>query len=74
MLQRAGKTVIRHGGGISGFRAEVAYYPDEELTIAVLANSEGLNTDRLSDQIAPGQTAPGETVSGDKNMILRCGP
>ncbi len=46
-----GKTVFRHGGGISGFRADVAYYPDSDLTIAVLANSDGFNTARLSDQI-----------------------
>ncbi len=47
-----GKTVFRHGGGISGFRADVAYYPDTELTLAVLANSDGFNTAKLSDQIA----------------------
>lgn len=47
-----GKAVLRHGGGISGFRADLAYYPDSDVTIAVLANSDGFNTARLSDQIA----------------------
>lgn len=47
-----GKAVFRHGGGISGFRADLAYYPDTDLTIAVLANSDGFNTAKLSDQIA----------------------
>ena len=47
-----GQTVIRHGGGISGFRADLAYHPDSEITIAVLANSDGFNTAKLSDQIA----------------------
>lgn len=44
--------VIRHGGGISGFRADLAYYPESHLTIVVLANNDSLNTKRLSDQIA----------------------
>ena len=44
--------VIRHGGGISGYRSELAYYPESEITIAVLANSDRVNTGKLSDRIA----------------------
>jgi len=47
-----GQKVIRHGGGISGFRSDVAYYPDSEITIAVAANSEHANTKAISDRIA----------------------
>lgn len=47
-----GHQVLRHGGGISGFRADLAYYPASEFTLAVLANCDGFNTARLSDQIA----------------------
>ena len=44
--------VIRHGGGIQGFRADLAYYPKSGYTIAVLANSENANASRISDRIA----------------------
>ncbi|MEO2024588.1 MAG: serine hydrolase domain-containing protein [Fuerstiella sp.] len=44
--------VIRHGGGISGFRADVAYHIATGHTIAVLANSENANAARISDRIA----------------------
>ena len=47
-----GQKVIRHGGGISGFRSDLAYYPDSEITIAVAANSEHANTRAISDRIA----------------------
>lgn len=47
-----GHASFRHGGGIPGFRADVAYYPESEITIAVLANTEHANTARLSDRIA----------------------
>ena len=43
---------IRHGGGISGFRSDLAYFPDKEITIAVLANTEGARPEKLTDRIA----------------------
>ena len=33
-----GHKLIDHGGGIEGFNTELAYYPDEKLTIVVLSN------------------------------------
>ena len=47
-----GRPVIRHGGGINGFRSDLAYYPKQDVTIVVLANSESTNPARISDQIA----------------------
>jgi CubicO group peptidase (beta-lactamase class C family) len=44
--------VIRHGGGISGFRSDLAYYPDSGLTIAVVANCDHANAKKISDRIA----------------------
>lgn len=48
----ADNKVVSHGGGISGFRSDLAYYPDSELTIAVVANCEHANTKKISDRIA----------------------
>lgn len=36
-----GHRTIHHGGDIPGFATELAYLPDDSLTIAVLINSEG---------------------------------
>lgn len=47
-----GHQVFRHGGGISGFRADLAYYPHSDVTIAVLANCDNVNASKLSDSIA----------------------
>lgn len=44
--------VVRHGGGILGFRADLAYYPAFGYTIAVLANSENAKPAKISDRIA----------------------
>ncbi|QNI31042.1 serine hydrolase [Alloacidobacterium dinghuense] len=36
-----GHKEIDHGGGIEGFNTELAYYPDEKLTVVVLGNLNG---------------------------------
>lgn len=47
-----GHPVIRHGGGINGFRSELAYLPESDETIVVLTNTEGAQPNRLADRIA----------------------
>ena len=48
-----GKSVIRHGGGIPGFVTELAYFPDADLTVVVLANTNRVSpTQTLANQIA----------------------
>lgn len=47
-----GHKVIRHGGAINGFRGDLAYYPHSGYTIAVLANSENAQAERIVDQVA----------------------
>ena len=46
-----GHKVIRHGGGINGFRSELAYYPDHDITIAVLSNTEASQPGRIAKQV-----------------------
>ena len=36
-----GQRTIRHGGGINGFLSDLSYFPDHDLTIAVLVNTAG---------------------------------
>jgi D-alanyl-D-alanine carboxypeptidase len=39
----AGRPCVSHGGGIFGFNSMLARFPAEELTVAVISNSEGLS-------------------------------
>lgn len=43
--------VISHGGGINGFTSLLAYYPEADLTMAILANTEGFNTAALTGRL-----------------------
>lgn len=47
-----GRRVIFHGGGINGFVSTLAYYPDDDLHVAVLVNTEGNFADDLGEAIA----------------------
>jgi len=58
---RNGRTVISHNGGIEGFNTSLAYYPDDKLTVAVLANLTGNTPDALTGKIAA--VAHGENVT-----------
>ena len=43
---------ISHGGGINGFISSLAHFPNDSLTIAVLANTAPAPSDQLVDDIA----------------------
>jgi D-alanyl-D-alanine carboxypeptidase len=47
-----GHPSVSHSGGINGFSSELAYYPADSLTIAILTNNEGVDAARLGRQIA----------------------
>jgi CubicO group peptidase (beta-lactamase class C family) len=42
---------ISHGGGIEGFNTMLAYYPDDQVTVAVLGNLNGPAPDRIADMM-----------------------
>lgn len=47
-----GRKVIEHGGGIEGFNTMLAYYPDDKLTVVVLANLSGRAPDDIAGKLA----------------------
>jgi CubicO group peptidase (beta-lactamase class C family) len=47
-----GHKKIDHGGGIEGFNTELAYYPDDQLTVIVLANLNGGAPDDIANKAA----------------------
>jgi hypothetical protein len=55
-----GRKVIEHGGGIEGFNTELAYYPDDKLTVVVLCNMNGGAPGDIARKLAA--QAHGETV------------
>jgi CubicO group peptidase (beta-lactamase class C family) len=55
-----GHKVIQHGGGIQGFNTQLAYYPDDKLTVAVLSNVNGTTPAQLAIKL--GAVARGEEV------------
>jgi CubicO group peptidase (beta-lactamase class C family) len=57
---RNGHKVFSHGGGIQGFNTMLAYYPDDKLTVAVLANVNGPAAGELGTRLA--QIVLGEKV------------
>jgi CubicO group peptidase (beta-lactamase class C family) len=56
----SGRKVIQHGGGIDGFNTFLAYYPDDKLTVAVLANINGEAPTQIATKLA--NLAHGGTV------------
>ena len=55
-----GHKVISHNGGIEGFNTYLAYYPDDKLTVVVLANLNGPVPDEMGPKL--GALAHGETA------------
>lgn len=43
---------VHHGGALPGFRAEMSRFPDDSLTVIVLANADGARPDRIAAGIA----------------------
>jgi CubicO group peptidase (beta-lactamase class C family) len=60
-LDKSGRRVIAHGGGIDGFNTFMAYYPESRTVVIVLSNVNGPVPGALSSQLAA--IMHGETVT-----------
>jgi hypothetical protein len=58
----SGRKRIEHNGGIQGFNAELVYWPEEQLTVVVLANLNGNAPDTIAGDLAA-------TVHGEKVVL-----
>ena len=56
-----GRKRISHGGGIEGFNTELAYYPEDRLTVVVLGNLNGPAPGDIANKLAA--VVHGETVT-----------
>jgi CubicO group peptidase (beta-lactamase class C family) len=52
VIQNRGTTIYGHGGGISGFSAQVYRVPDQKLYVAVLGNATGRDKDHSVTAVA----------------------
>ena len=43
---------VHHGGSLPGFRAELARFPNDSLTVVVLTNADGANPGRIAQGVA----------------------
>ena len=55
-----GRKVIDHNGGIEGFNTDLVYYPEDQLTIVVLANVNGSAPEQIARKL--GALCHGESV------------
>ena len=47
-----GRPVVDHGGGIFGFTSFLAYFPEDKLHVALIANSDAVSSERIARDIA----------------------
>lgn len=73
-----GHKMIEHGGGIEGFNTDLAYYPDDKLTVVVLSNVNGSAPGEIAGKLAAlvhGEAVklPGERkeITLDPNQLKR---
>jgi CubicO group peptidase (beta-lactamase class C family) len=50
--QQSGHRVIEHSGGVNGFVADLARYPDDQVTIIVLSNTDWEKPDQIARSLA----------------------
>lgn len=60
-LDKGGRRVIAHGGGIDGFNTHLAYYPDTRTVIVALSNVNGTAPGAIAAQL--GGVLHGDTVT-----------
>jgi len=56
-----GRKIVDHNGGIEGFNTELAYYPEDKLTVAVLGNLNSPAPEQIATALA--SLAHGEAVT-----------
>jgi hypothetical protein len=50
--QQSGHRVIEHSGNVYGFVSDLARYPDDQVTIIVLSNTDWEKPDEISRNLA----------------------
>jgi len=64
-----GHKVIEHGGGIEGFNTQLSYYPDDKLTIVVLANQNTGATGDIASKLAALVHGDNVVLAGERKEV-----
>ena len=64
-----GRKLISHAGGIDGFVSHLSYFPDEQVTVAVLCNVMGPAASTLADQLAAVYFGETVTLAAERKAI-----
>ncbi len=68
---RNGRRVIWHGGGIEGFNTAESYWPNEKLSVIVLANLNGQAPDEIANDLAAVVHGERVTLSSEREETHR---
>lgn len=60
--------IIRHGGTITGFQANLLYVPERDLVVSVLANTMGSDPVGLSDRLVAGLLGAAVPVAAEQTL------
>ncbi len=71
VLSLFGRSMYNHTGGIDGFSSHLAYYPEEELLIIVLSNSEKEDSKSMACDLAALVFKESPTPTGNKEWLHR---
>lgn len=69
VFEKDGDTSYGHGGGIQGFNAWLAYDPDREVTVVVLANLNGGTASKLGMQLMTLAQGGEVTLPADREAV-----
>jgi CubicO group peptidase (beta-lactamase class C family) len=64
-----GHKVISHGGGIEGFNTDLTYYPEDKLTVVVLANLNGTAPGEIAKKLAAVAHGDNVKLTSEKKEI-----
>jgi hypothetical protein len=51
-ISRSVRSAVHHGGSLPGFQAEIARFPDDDLTVIVLTNADSGQPEQIANVVA----------------------
>lgn len=64
-----GRKMVSHGGGLDGMISQLAFFPEEDLGVVVLTNSESSASRYIRDRVL--ECFLGEKIRQDKSLIAK---
>jgi len=65
----AGRKVIEHGGGISGFNSHLTYFPEEQIVVVALSNMSG-GADEVAGKLSTLALGEAVTLPSERKSVV----